>query len=155
MIRLSNLKIDINTQISILAFLKKGDNIMAKTTTIVSTKPSKKTATKVKKKLAPIVSKDSEKTGEELVIENLAVVSHLIKTLGETLEMLVQKTENMAYHIIATEEILAEIVAENGLNLALVNERIRNTITTGTDNLCNPSKAIDIAAAIVSPLPRR
>jgi len=125
--------------------------------------PAKKTASKAPKAAPAAVeatccatqSADPEKSGEELVIENLAAVSQLVGTLGETLEMLVQKTENMAYHIIATEQILAEVVAAKGLNLARVNARIRATIASGTDNLCDPNKAIDIAAAIASPLPRQ
>lgn len=96
-----------------------------------------------------------EMTGEELVIENFAAVSRLVETLGETLEMLTRKVENMAYHIIATEEVLAELVADNGINLAHVNARIRHKIASGTDGSGDPSKAIDVAAAIASPLPRR
>jgi hypothetical protein len=61
----------------------------------------------------------------------------------------------MANHIIATEEILAEIVATNGLNLAHVNARIREKIAIGTDNNGNANQAIDVAALIASPLPRR
>lgn len=103
----------------------------------------------------PAIDAVTDKSGAELVIENFAAVSHLAETLGETMELLVQKTENMAYHIIAIEEILSELVASNGLNLARVNSRIRNTIASGTDNLCDPSNAIDIAASIASPSPRR
>lgn len=125
---------------------------MTKAKTSTAAKPAAKPPAKAK---PAVPKKVNEKSGEELVIENFAAVSHLVETIGETLEMLVQKTENMAYHIIATEEILAELVAANGLDLARVNARIRNTIATGTDNLCDPAKAIDIAAAIASPLPRR
>jgi len=105
-------------------------------------------------KAAP-VSAINEMSGEELVIENFAAVSRLVETLGETLELLTQKIENMAYHIIATEEVLAELVADNGINLAHVNARIRHKIATGTDGNGNPARAIDVAATIVSPLPRR
>lgn len=135
---------------------------MAKAKTAATSKPVSKTAAKpkpaaaaVKKQAIPVTKKTPEKTGEDLVIENFTAVSHLVETIGETLEMLVHKTENMAYHIIATEEILAELIAANGIDLARVNARIRNTVSAGTDNLCDPSKAIDIAAAIASPLPRR
>lgn len=119
--------------------------------------PSKAKSAKLptKSKNPPVIKNVIEKTGEELVIENFAAVSHLVGTIAETLEMLVQKTENMAYHIIATEEIIAELVATNGLDIASVNARIRSTIAMGTENLCDPAKAIDIAAAIASPLPRR
>jgi hypothetical protein len=96
-----------------------------------------------------------EKSGEELVIENFATVTRLVEALSETLELLTQKAENMAYHIIATEELLAEVVAESGVNLARVNARIRHKVAAGTDNFCDPAKAIDIAASIASPRPRR
>ena len=113
----------------------------------------------VKKKVAPAKTVTAqpvrEQTGEELVIENFAAVSRLVETLGETLELLTQKAENMAYHIIATEELLAELVADNGINLARVNSRIRHKIASGTGNSGDPGKAIDIAASIASPLPRR
>jgi hypothetical protein len=68
--------------------------------------------------------------------------------------MMVQKMERMAHHVIASEEILAEIVAANGLNLARVNARIRAKIAAGTDNNGNSNLAIDVAASIASPLPR-
>lgn len=92
---------------------------------------------------------------DELVAENFKAMSKVVDALSSTLEMLVQKTESMAYHIIATEEILAEVVEKNGLNLARVNARIRTKISIGTDNNGNSNQAIDIAAAIASPLPRR
>jgi len=134
---------------------------MAKTTTSSVSKkaaapsrpsPVKKAPAKTK---AGGVSADRQKSGEELVIENFAAVSRLVETLGETLELLTQKAENMAYHIIATEELLAEMIAENGINLAQVNSRIRSKIASGTNNTGDPAKAIDIAAFIASPLPRR
>lgn len=110
--------------------------------------PAKKTApaaVKVK------VSVD-ELSGEQLVVENLQTLSNLVGCLSETLDVLVQKVESMAYHIIATEEVVAELVAANGLDLAKVNARIRSKIATGTDNIGDPSRAIDVAASIASPL---
>lgn len=104
---------------------------------------------------AVAVTVEREKTGEELVIENFAAVSRLVETMGETIELLTLKLENMAYHIIATEEVLAELVADNGISLPLVNTRIRQRISAGTDCCGDPSRAIDVAASIVSPLPRR
>lgn len=97
----------------------------------------------------------TEKSGDELVAENFAALSNVVDTLGTTLELLVQKMESMASHIIATEETLAELVASNGLDLARVNARIRAKIAAGTDNQGSASHAIDVAAAIASPLPRR
>lgn len=94
------------------------------------------------------------KNSEDLVAENIAALSNVAASLEVTMEMLVQKVAGMAHHIIATEEILAELVASNGLNLARVNARIRAKIAAGTDNSGNPNPAIDVAASIASPLPR-
>lgn len=119
-----------------------------------STKPSPAKRVPAKAKIAG-ASALREKSGEELVIENFATVSRLVETLGTTLELLTQKSESMAHHIIATEQLLAELIADNGINLARVNARIRLKVAAGTDSLGDPSKAIDIAASITSPLPRR
>ena len=100
------------------------------------------------------LKKVTELTGEQLVIENLATLSSLVRTISETLDVLVQKTENMAYHLIATEETLAEVVATTGVDLAQVNKRIRAKIANGTNKAGDPSRAIDVAAAIASPVPR-
>lgn len=96
-----------------------------------------------------------EKSSDELIADNFTALSKVVASLGTTLEMLVQKTESMAYHIIATEEILAELVVANGLNLVNVNARIRAKIAAGTDNHGDANRAIDVAASIASPLPRR
>jgi hypothetical protein len=61
----------------------------------------------------------------------------------------------MAYHIIATEEILSEMAARTGLDLAHVNARIRAKIAAGTDNLGDANYAVDVAASIASQVPRR
>lgn len=96
---------------------------------------------------------NKEKSGDELVVDNITELSKVVTSLSATLDLLVQKAEGMAYHIIATEAILAELVAANGLDLARVNTRIRAKIAAGTDG--NANQAIDAAAAIASPLPRR
>lgn len=111
---------------------------------------SKKTPTQDKKIKLAI----DDLTGEQLVVENLATLSNLVGCLSETLDVLVQKVESMAYHIIATEEVLAELVSSNGLDLAHVNARIRAKVANGTNNLGDPTKAIDVAASIASPLPK-
>jgi len=122
-----------------------------KPTSVAAPKEQKAAKTKPVKSEVPA----TEKSSEELVIENFAALSQLVESLSETLDMLVQKAESMAIHIIATEEILAEVVADNGLNLARVNARIRAKIASGSDNINDASRAIDVAASIASPLPRR
>jgi hypothetical protein len=130
--------------------------VIGKKSTAV-TPPKKKAAPKaaLAKSKVPVGKSINDMSGEELVIANFATLSTLVEALGETLEMLVQKAESMAYHIIATEEILAELVAANGLDLAQVNGRIRKKIAEGTANLADPARAIDVAATIASPQPRR
>lgn len=129
---------------------------------MAQTKPAKKaaaktSATKVEsrnsnsklvKKVAP---QPDDLSGEQLVVENLSTLSSLVGTLSETLDVLVQKVENMAYHLIATEEVLGEVVNATGVDLARVNARIRAKIAAGTDQQGDPTRAIDIAAAIASP----
>lgn len=122
-------------------------------------RPSPVTATNNLKKAKNKPAKSDEqkpyKNSEDLVIENFEALSQLVESMSETLDKLVQKAESMALHIIATEEILAEIVAENGLNIARVNDRIRSKVASGSENICDADKAIDVAASIASPLPRR
>jgi hypothetical protein len=96
-----------------------------------------------------------DESSEKLMVATVAALSDTVVALNTTLEMLVQKAESMAYHIIATETILAELVATQGLSLARVNARIRMKIAAGTDYGGNPDQAIDAAAAIASPLPHR
>lgn len=118
--------------------------LTSKTAAKTAPKPAaRKTAAKVKASAAV--------SSEQLVVDNLSALSSLVGTISETLDVLVQKSENMAYHLIATEEILAEVVATTGLDLAKVNARIRARVANGTDKQGDPSRAIDIAAAIASP----
>lgn len=126
--------------------------MVTKNTTSGAAKKSLKIS---KEKSTVPTSKNQVKSSEELVIENFAALSQLVASLSETLDMLVQKTESMAFHIIATEEVLAEIVADNGLNIVRVNSRIRAKMATTSDNAGDANRAIDVAASIVSPLPRR
>lgn len=131
---------------------------------MATTKTAKKSTAKAPAKAAPkkapakparkSVAKTADLSGEQLVVENLSTLSCLVGTLSETLDVLVQKVENMAYHLIATEEVLAEVVTSTGIDLARVNARIRNKIANGTDSQGDPSRSIDIAAGIASPLPK-
>jgi hypothetical protein len=101
------------------------------------------------------VAQPQEAIGETLVVENLAALSRVVDTLVETLNMLVIKSESMAHHIVATQEVLAELVSDNGVNLARVNARIRAKMAVGFDTVGDSNRAIDVAAAIASPLSRR
>lgn len=120
----------------------------------VKAKPAAAKTTKVTAAKKPKTTKDTQLSGDQLMLENLSTLSSLVRTISETLDVLVQKAENMAYHLIATEETLAEVVATTGIDLTQVNKRIRAKVAKGTDQAGDPSRAIDIAAAIASPLPR-
>ncbi|MDD2853793.1 MAG: hypothetical protein PHY09_18050 [Desulfuromonadaceae bacterium] len=98
---------------------------------------------------------NEDKSVEALVAENLMALSDTVASLGATIDMLVQKAASMAYHIIATEEILSEMAARTGLDLAQVNARIRAKIAVGTDNMGDANHAVDVAASIASQVPRR
>jgi hypothetical protein len=91
---------------------------------------------------------------DHLIEANLQEMTKTIASLHATIDMLVQKTASIAYHTIASEEILAEIVATSGLNLVRVNERIRGRFAAAADDMGDFNLAINIAAAIASPLPR-
>ena len=134
-----------------MSTIKKPAVSSKKVTSSKQTAPAKQAPRKAKPAVVSVVE---DKSGEELIFENLATMSRLVTALGNTLELLTQKAESMAYHIIATEELLAELITENGINLARVNARIRIKVASGTNSHGNPGKAIDIAAAIASPLPR-
>lgn len=123
-----------------------------KTTKKVTEKASSAT---VKPKASKAVKKvEDNLSGEELIVENISTLTALVGSLNETIDVLVQKVENMAYHLIATEEVLAEVVASTGIDLARVNARIRAKIANGTDKQGDPTRSIDVAAAIASPLPK-
>lgn len=95
-----------------------------------------------------------ETVGDALVAENLAAMTDTVVSLHATIDLLVQKTASMAYHIIAMEEILTEMIFAKGLSLAPVNARIRARIAAGTDSLGHSELAIDAAASIASIFPR-
>lgn len=96
----------------------------------------------------------NETSGEDLVSANLGAMTETVVSLHSTIDLLVQKTASMAYHIVAMEEILTEIISANGLSLAPVNARIRERIASGTNNEGDPGLAIDAAASIASLSPR-
>ena len=110
-----------------------------------------KTAKKVAAPAKAAAKNASSKSGEALLVENIATLTALVASISETMDVLVQKAENMAYHLIATEEVLAEVVASTGVDLVSINTRIRAKIAKGTERKVDPTRAIDIAASIASP----
>ena len=91
---------------------------------------------------------------KQLLVDNVMALSRATRLNGENLALLIENIENIANHIVAVEEIMAEIVMVTGVDIVRVNRRIRERIAAGTDRLGDPSKAIDVAAALVSAFSR-
>jgi hypothetical protein len=85
-----------------------------------------------------------------LLQENLTTLTQTLATLSTTLEAHVQKTANIASHVVAMEEILSEIISVTGISLADVNSRIRKRIITGGADTGAADLAIDCAATIAT-----
>jgi len=111
---------------------------------------------KAVKNVENAVSKKQTQTlqSEEMTLlqENLTTLTQALATLSTTLEAHVQKTANIASHVIAIEEVLTEIVSVTGVSLADVNSRIRKRIIkdSADDDAGAANLAIDCAAAIAS-----
>lgn len=114
--------------------------------------PAKKTVkTAAKKSAAKAASKSlAALSYEELVSANLTGLTRTVGNLGETMDILVQKMESMAHHIIAIEAILGDVISSEGLNLTNVNDKIREKIDSGTDGLGVADKSLKVAAEIIS-----
>ncbi len=91
---------------------------------------------------------------EQLMVQNLSGLTQALAALGSTVDVHVRKTASIANHVVAIEELLAELVALTGVNLVRVNNRIRARIASGTDEVGAAEGAIDCAASIAAPLPR-
>lgn len=92
---------------------------------------------------------------EELVSANITAMTQTIGNLSDTVDIIAQKMESLAFHVIAIEGVLAAVVAANGIDIAAVNSNISCRVSGGTDGKGNANRAIDIAATIVSPLPKK
>lgn len=95
-----------------------------------------------------------EKTADQLIADNLSSLTKAVRMNGENVALLIEKLESIACHIVAIEEILSETVTVTGCDIVKVNRRIRERIATGTDNLGDSSRPVDVAAALVSAFSR-
>jgi len=91
---------------------------------------------------------------KQLLVDNVMALSRATRLSGENLALLIENIENIANHIVAVEEIMAEIGRVTGVDIVRVNRRIRERIAAGTDRLGDPSKAIEIAEALLSAISR-
>ena len=89
---------------------------------------------------------------EDIVLlqENLTALTQALAALSATVEAHVQKTANIASHVVAMEEMLAEIVSVTGISLVDVNSRIRKRIIAGGADTGAADLAIDCAATIAT-----
>lgn len=132
---------------------------MAKAKKVAPKKVVKKAAAKgAKKSAAPkTISPDklAKLSYEELVSANITAMTQTIANLSDAVDLISQKMESLAFHVIAVEGVLSEVVAASGIDVAAVNSNINCRIAGGTDGKGNANRAIDIAATIVSPLPKK
>lgn len=128
-------------------------------------KPAKTIAEKPAAKKAPGVkpvkvqaAKPAAKTSsaelDQLISENITVMTKQLEALTLTVDSHLLKTANIANHVIALEAVLAEVVAMTGLDLVKVNNRIRSRIASASAEPGSADLAIDLAAYIAAPTPR-
>jgi len=111
--------------------------------------PSKAKAVKNVEQTAP--QKQTLQSEDMILLqENLTTLTQALATLSATVEAHVQRTANIASHVVALEEMLAEIVSVTGVNLADVNSRIRKRIISGNIDTEATDLAIDCAATIAT-----
>jgi hypothetical protein len=116
--------------------------------------PKKKTVVSLKAdpRKASVQNLNAEE--KQLLVDNVMALSRATRLNGENLALLIENIENIASHIVAIEEIVAEMVMVTGVDILRVNRRIRERIAAGTERLGDPSKAIDVAAVLVSAFSR-
>ena len=123
-------------------------------------KAEKTTKSKIVKPVAkrtpavPAAAKTPPAELDQLVIENITIMTRQLEALTMTVDSHLLKTANIANHVVALEAVLAEVVAMTGLDLVNVNNRIRARIATATGETGSADLAIDLAASIAAPKPR-
>ena len=91
---------------------------------------------------------------DQLILENITLMTKQLKTLTETVDSHLLKTASIANHVVALEAILAEVVSMTGVDLVNVNSRIRSRVSSATGIPGSADLAIDVAAYIAAPKPR-
>jgi hypothetical protein len=126
----------------------KGDKT-EKTSKSKAIKPAAKKTSAVKTAAkAPLAELD------QLILENITVMTKQLEALTLTVDSHLLKTANIANHVVALEAVLAEVVAMTGLDLVSVNNRIRARIAAAASETGSADLAIDLAAYIAAPTPR-
>ncbi len=91
---------------------------------------------------------------DQLILENITLMTQQLKTLTETVDSHLLKTASIANHVVALEAILAEVVSMTGVDLVNVNSRIRSRVASASGIPGSADLAIDVAAYIAAPKPR-
>lgn len=91
---------------------------------------------------------------DQLISENITVMTKQLEALTITVDSHLLKTANIANHVVALEAVLAEVVSMTGLDLVKVNNRIRSRIASAAAEPGSADLAIDLAAYIAAPTPR-
>ncbi len=91
---------------------------------------------------------------DQLILENITLMTQQLKTLTETVDSHLLKTASIANHVVALEAILAEVISMTGVDLVNVNSRIRSRVASATGIPGSADLAIDVAAYIATPKPR-
>lgn len=119
-------------------------------------KPAKAKAVKpaAKTPAAKPATKTPSSELDQLILENITVMTKQLEALTVTVDSHLLKTANIANHVVALEAVLAEVVAMTGLDLVNVNNRIRSRIATASGAPGSADLAIDLAAYIAAPKPR-
>jgi hypothetical protein len=91
---------------------------------------------------------------DQLILENITLMTQQLKALTETVDSHLLKTASIANHVVALEAILAEVISMTGVDLVNVNSRIRARVASATGIPGSADLAIDVAAYIAAPKPR-
>ncbi|MDR2861664.1 MAG: hypothetical protein LBV07_03845 [Syntrophobacterales bacterium] len=114
--------------------------------------PKAKTVKNVEKAAPTKPKKEVVLQSEDMALlqENLTALTQALAALSATVEAHVQKTANIASHVIAVEEMISEIISVTGINLADVNNHIRKRIVKDAIDAGAADLAIDCAATIAT-----
>jgi len=118
------------------------------------TKPTVITTTAKPVKEVKPVKLEQPAEMDQLILENITLMTEQLKTLTETVDSHLLKTASIANHVVALEAILAEVVSMTGVDLVNVNSRIRSRVASSTGIPGTADLAIDVAAYIAAPKPR-
>jgi hypothetical protein len=90
---------------------------------------------------------------QQLLTKNTATLNALTlvaRAEAHNIDFLMQRLGSIASHLIAVEEVIAEIAPAANLDIDRIVTKIRGKIAAGTDGKGDPAKAIEIATLLIS-----